>query len=43
MSSWWVKDDVRDQKEGRDEGLKNNYNDAMLCVDVKKEATSSRQ
>ena len=23
MSSWWAKDDTRDQKKGRDEGLKN--------------------
>ena len=26
MSSWWAKDDTRDQKEGTDEGLKNNNN-----------------
>ena len=24
MSAWWAKDDTRDKKEGRDEGLKNN-------------------
>ena len=32
MSSWWVKDDTRDQKQGRDEGAKNRINTRKQMV-----------
>ena len=37
MSSWWAKDDTRDRKEGRDEGLRNDNNhnhNNMIIINI---------
>ena len=38
MSSWWVKDDTRDPKEGKDEGLKHNNNKTKQKVTETKQS-----